>query len=68
MIIFSNLIQISLKFAHKGSIKDLANIGSDSGLVPNRWQAIILTNLDLIYIYASFGLHELNILTMFYLR
>ena len=35
--------------------------GLDSGLAPNRWQAIILTNADLIHwrIYAALGGDEL---------
>ena len=37
--------------------------GSDNGLVPNRQQAIFLTNVDMLYwrIYASLGLSELNV-------
>ena len=39
-----------------------ANSGSDNGLVPNRWQAIIWTNDGPIYchIYVSLGLYELT--------
>ena len=38
------------------------NIGSDNGLAPNMWQAIIWTNDGLIYwgIYASLSLNELT--------
>ena len=38
-----------------------SSIGSDNGLVPNRWQAIFWTNGGLVYwcIYASLGLNEL---------
>ena len=38
------------------------SIGSDTGLVPNRWQAIIWTNYGLIYchIYISLWHNELN--------
>ena len=39
------------------------SIGSDNGLAPNRWQAIIWTNVGMLYwcIYASLGLNELTI-------
>ena len=38
------------------------SIGSDNGLVPNRRQAIIWSNVGMFYwpIYASLGLNELN--------
>ena len=38
------------------------NIGSDNGLAPNMWQAIIWTNDGLIYwgIYTSLSLNELT--------
>ena len=37
-------------------------IGSDNGLVPSRWHAIIWTNDGIVYwrIYASLGLNELK--------
>ena len=37
-------------------------IGSDNGLAPSRWQAIIWTNDGIVYwrIYASLGLNELK--------
>ena len=37
-------------------------IGSDNGLAPNRWQAIIWTDDSLIHgcIYVSFNIKELN--------
>ena len=39
-----------------------ANIGSDNGLSPSRWQAIIWTNDSLVYwcIYVSLSFNELN--------
>ena len=36
-------IKISLKFVPKGPINN-SSIGSDNGLAPTRWQAIIWTN------------------------
>ena len=38
------LIKISLKFVPKGFILQYSIIGSDNGLAPSRWQAIIWTN------------------------
>ena len=46
---YCNLIQISLKFVSKGPINHNPAFGSDNGLVPNRWQAIIWTNDGLVY-------------------
>ena len=40
------LIKISLKYVTTGSE---VSIGSDNGLVPNRWQAIIWMNDILVY-------------------
>ena len=37
-------INISLKFVHKGLIKQYPSIGSDNGLAPTRRQTIIWTN------------------------
>ena len=36
---------------------DKSSVGSDNGLAPNRWQAIIWTNVDPIHwrIYAALG-------------
>ena len=45
----------------KGPINNINSIGSDSGLVPTRRQAIIWTNDDYFTdTYASLGLNELN--------
>ena len=38
------LIKISLKFVPKIRINQYSSIGSDNGLAPTRWQAIIWTN------------------------
>ena len=57
------MIKISLKFVcSQGSTWQYAGISSDSGLAPNRWQAIIWSNNDLCYqcIYASLDLNELT--------
>ena len=45
-----------------GSNQQYSNIGSDNGLVPTRWQAIIWTKDGLGWwrIYASLGLNELT--------
>ena len=54
------LIEISIKFVHKGP-----SIGLDNGLVLNRCQSIIWTNADPIHwrIYAALGLNELSVLS-----
>ena len=46
--------------------KQYANIGSDIGLVPFRWQAIISTKVDIVCgcIYASPGFSELENMTL----
>ena len=48
------MIEHSLKFVPGGQI-DNDNIGSDSGLPPNRRQAIMWTNVDPVHcrIYAA---------------
>ena len=51
-----------LNFVPKDSIDTNNSIGSDNGLAPNRWQAIIWINGYLVYwrIYASLSLNELK--------
>ena len=51
-----------LKVCSSGFNWQYAIIGSDDGLVPIRWQAIICTNDGLVYwrIYVSLGVDELN--------
>ena len=45
-----------------GSNWPYGSIDSNNGLAPNRWQAIIWSNVDMLYlcIYASLSLNELN--------
>ena len=70
------LIKISLKFVPQGSNWQNCSIGSDNGLAPNRWQAIIWTDDNLccrrIYAYmrhmASVSEHGLCIKTLTYLQ
>ena len=60
---FYILIWISLKFVPVGPIVNNASEdGLDNGLALNRWQAIILTNADLIHwcIYVALGGDELR--------
>ena len=54
------LTRISLKFVPKGWYQ--TSIGSDNGLAPNRWQAIIWTNDGLVYccLHALLDLSELT--------
>ena len=47
----------NLKYVPKGPIDNNPAFGSDDGLVPNRWQAIIWTKDGLVY--ASLGLNGL---------
>ena len=58
---FCILIKISLKFVSKGLIDKNPAFGSDIGLSPFRYQAIIWTNADPINwcIYAALGGDEL---------
>ena len=53
---------MSLKFVPKEFNWQLPSIGLDNGLAPNRRQAIILTNADLIHrrIYGALGGDELS--------
>ena len=46
----------------EGSNWQYPSIGLDNGLAPNRWQAIIWTNVDLIHwrVYAALGGDGLN--------
>ena len=46
---FHILIEISLKIVPKGPIDNKSSNGLDNGLVPNRRQAIIWTNVDPIH-------------------
>ena len=59
----SILVKISMKFVPKGPIDNKPSTGSDNGLVPNRRQAVIWTNADLIRwrIYAALGGDELSL-------
>ena len=59
---FCILIKISLRFTPKGPIDNKPSIGLDNGLAPNRRQAIIWTNADLIdwRIYMALGADELK--------
>ena len=61
MKMYAFWLQILLKFCSLESNRQNSIIGSDNGLVPNRRQAIILTNNGLGFwrIYASLGLNEL---------
>ena len=49
-------------FVPKGPINNFSSFDSDNGLAPNRRQAIIWTNDDIVFwrIYASLGLNEWN--------
>ena len=51
------LIEISLRFVPKDKVEKQHSTGSDSGLAPNRRQAIIWTNAGPIHwrIYAALG-------------
>ena len=53
-----------------GSNLQYGSIGSDNGLAPNRRQAIIWTNVGMLYrrIYASLGLNELSWVSNAYMR
>ena len=55
------LNKISLKYVPYGLI-DNGSTGSDDGLVLNRWQSIISSNVGKLYwrIYMSIGLNELT--------
>ena len=46
-----------MEICSQGCNEQKAIIGSDNGLAPNRWQAIIWSNDDLVYclIYALLG-------------
>ena len=59
---YYTLIKISLKFVPEGPIDN--NTALDNGLVPNRQQAIIWTNVHPIYwwIYTALGGDELNMI------
>ena len=37
-------IKISLQLVPKGPVNNISSIGSDNGMVPARWRAIIWTN------------------------
>ena len=56
------LIKMSLKFIGKGSIDNMASIGSDNGSAPNRRRAIIWAYADPIHwrIYAALGWDEVT--------
>ena len=59
---FCILITISLKFVHNCSIDNKPSIALDNGLAPNRRQAIIWPDTDLIHwhIYAAPGGDQLK--------
>ena len=54
-------ILVFSEICSQGSNYQHVSIGSDNGLVPNRWQAIIWNKGGLLYlgIYASLSLKEL---------
>ena len=56
------LTKISLKFVPKGPLDNKPSIGLDNGLAPNKRQAIIWTNAELIHwhIYGTQGGDELT--------
>ena len=57
-------LKISLKFVPRVQIKKYTSIGSDNGLVPTRWQAIIRTYDNPVHwcIYVALGGDELNVI------
>ena len=59
---FCIFIKISLKFVSDDPIDNELSIGVDKGLVPNRRQGIIWTNIDPIHwrLYAALGRDELK--------
>ena len=54
--------KISLKYVPKGEIENMATFLSDNGLAPNRRQAIIWSNVGMLYwcINGSLGLNVLK--------
>ena len=54
--------KISFEICSLGSNWQYVSIGSDNGMAPSRWQAIVWTNADPVHrrIYAALGENELT--------